>query len=81
MGSPVRVETSACHSACCFAGTTRPEKTARIQVSTSRAVATAPPAACAQEVLSPRMSRPTMGSFQLSAQSGGWYSAQAVSSK
>ena len=60
MGSPVLVETSASHSACCSGGTTRPAKTARIQVSTSRAVAMAPPAACAQEMLSPRTSRPMM---------------------
>ena len=81
MGSPVLVETSRSHSACCSGGTTRPSKTARIQVSTSRAVEMAPPAACAQEMLSPRTSRPISGWFQVSAQSGGWYSAQAVFSK
>ena len=49
--------------------------------STSRALEIAPPAACAQEVLSPRTSRPISGWFQVTAQSGGWYSAQAVFSK
>ena len=81
MGAPVFVETIDVHSACCFGGTTRPSKTARIQRVTSRALEMAPPAACAQEVLSSCTSWPTSGAFQVSLQSGGWYSAQAVFSK
>src|SRR6516225_5475905 len=63
IGSPVLVEISSVHSCCCFGGTTFPPKTARIQRSTSRGLEMAPPADCIQEVLTSRMSRPTIGRF------------------
>src|SRR6476661_1241091 len=70
IGSPVLVETSSVHSCCCFGGTTFQPKTARIQRSTSRALETAPPADCIQEVLISRTSRPTTGRFHDSLHSG-----------